>query len=144
MKNTYKNIDLIGILNTLNKFQNSKLPQKISYAITKNSIIFSKEYECYEKELTKLKEQYDEYIVKDNNGKTEVNSSGVPKFNNADMEKEFILKLNELLSIDIEVDVYTINENCFDYDDINNRYDILSPSDIMYLQRILCGVGVNE
>ena len=140
MKNTYTNRDIIAILNTLNQYQNSKLPQKISYAITKNTMVYSKEYECYEKELTKLKETYDEYIVKNDKGEIEIGNFGIPKFKDTSVEKEFITKLNELLSIEVEVNAYHINEECFNYDDTNNKYDSLSPSEMLYLQRVLCGV----
>ena len=140
MKNIYTNRDVIGILNTLNQYQNSKLPQRISYAITKNTMIFSKEYEYYEKELTKLKDEYKEYMVKDAKGELEVNTIGMPKFNDTSMEREFVNKVNELLSIEVKVDIYHIDEKCFDYDDVNNKYDALSPNEMIYLQRILCGV----
>ena len=36
-----KNTEVISMLNNLSKYKDTKLPQKISYAITKNNIILS-------------------------------------------------------------------------------------------------------
>lgn len=132
-----KNGDMILILNNLPKLAEKKLPQKISYAITKNNMLLVKEYEVYAKELEKLNNEYDEYFIKDKDGNTELNDIGLPKIKD-NMSKEYYGKVNELLSIDIDVDLYKIDEECFNYDDTVGKYDVLSLSEIMFLQSFLC------
>lgn len=142
-----KNIELIATINVLSSCNNKKLPQKISYAITRNHMILEKEYQYYDKELKNIFSQYEKYFDKDNNGKNILNSNGIPKIKSEykeSNENEFLSKINELLNIEIDIDFYTIDEYCFNYDDGNGKYDVLSPIEIINLQRILCGVGMNE
>ena len=57
MNNTNKKITnaiLISFIKILDGVSKKKMPQKISYAITKNIINLSKEYECYITELEKI------------------------------------------------------------------------------------------
>ena len=49
-----KNLELIVIINILSSFNDKKLPQKISYAITRNYMILEKEYQYYDKEEQQL------------------------------------------------------------------------------------------
>ena len=139
-----KNTEVISMLNNLSKYKNTKLPQKISYAITKNNIILSKEYEYYESEINKIKELYSTHMFKDKNGEIEMYSNGIPRLDDDTLEKEMIHRINELLLIENDIDMHIIDEDCFNYDDCNGKYDVLSPIEIMNLQRILCGVGMNE
>ena len=139
-----KNTEVISMLNNLSKYKDTKLPQKISYAITKNNIILSKEYEYYESEINKIKELYSNHMFKDKNGETEMYSNGIPRLDDDTLEKEMIHRINELLLIENDIDMHIIDEDCFNYDDCNGKYDVLSPIEIMNLQRILCGVGMNE
>lgn len=131
-----KNVEIVMILNSLGSFNEKKLPQKISYAITKNNMILAKEYEVYVKELEKLNAEYNEYMIKDENGELELNPSGIPKVK-SEVEEEYYGKINELLNIEIEVNIYTIDEECFDYDDIKGKYDSLSVSEQMMLRALL-------
>ena len=48
------NYEMVQILNNLKLFENKKLPQKISYAIVKNIMALTKEYDVYIKQLEKL------------------------------------------------------------------------------------------
>ena len=139
-----KNAEVISMLNNLSKYKDTKLPQKISYAITKNNIILSKEYEYYESEINKIKELYSTHMFKDKNGEIEMYSNGIPRLDDDTLEKEMIHRINELLLIENDIDMHIIDEDCFNYDDCNGKYDVLSPIEIMNLQRILCGVGMNE
>ena len=139
-----KNTEVISMLNNLSKYKDTKLPQKISYAITKNNIILSKEYEYYESEINKIKELYSRHMFNDKNGEIEMYSNGIPRLDDDTLEKEMIHRINELLLIENDIDMHIIDEDCFNYDDCNGKYDVLSPIEIMNLQRILCGVGMNE
>ncbi len=40
--------------------------------------------------------------------------------------------------MEVDVDLYTIPEEYFDYEDEKNMYDILSAQDILMLRSILC------
>ena len=79
----YRNIEIINVINFLNKFGDMKLPAKISFAINK---------------------MYEE--------------------------------INDLLSLEVEVGRFYIDESTFDYDD--SKYDILTPKDMFALMDFLC------
>ena len=132
-----KNIDLISINQILNTYAEKKLPQKISFAITKNMMILSKDLEVYFKSLQKILDEYKEFYKKNQNGETVNLPIGVPEVDEGHME-EYIKELDELLGIEIEIELYTIDESVFDYDDTSGRYDVLTASDIIQLQNILC------
>ena len=131
------NYNIIGLLNTLNKFANKRLPQKICYAITKNVMIIDKEYKIYTEQLKKIIDNYDEYIEVDENGQKKFSEQGIPVMIDEIQRENFIKELNDLLSIDVELNLFTINEECFDYDN-DNIYDSLTPSEIITLQNICC------
>lgn len=131
------NYNIIGLLNTLNKFANKRLPQKICYAITKNVMIIDKEYKIYTEQLKKIIDNYDEYIEVDENGQKKFSEQGIPVMTDEIQRENFIKELNDLLSIDVELNLFTINEECFDYDN-DNIYDSLTPSEIITLQNICC------
>lgn len=131
------NFAVINMINTLEKFAGKKLPQKISYAITRNLFFLQKDYECYIKSLNKIFSEYDEYIVKDEEKNFMVNDLGLPIIDSK-VEKEFNDDIANLLNIEIEINFYNIPENVFDYEDGLNRYDSLSAEDIINLQSVLC------
>ena len=130
------NYTMVNILNTLNSFGNKKLPQKISYAITRNIMIFRKEYECYENAFKKLLAKYDKDIEKDVDGNIVQNKDGIPVVN-GEASKDFYNELNELLRIELDVNIYQIPSDVFDYED-SERYDAMSASEIIQLQSIMC------
>lgn len=132
-----KNYDLINIANILEHFSTLKLPQRISYAITKNSMIISRDYEVYETELKKIFSHYDKYILKDDSGNIKYDSKGIPLIK-SEYSEEFNKCILELLNIEIKVEFYHISESLFEYDD-SEKYDALSAKDIITLQNILCG-----
>lgn len=130
------NYTMVNVLNALNNFGDKKLPQKISYAITKNIMIFRKEYECYEREFKKLLAKYDKDIEKDVDGNIVQNKDGIPVVN-GEASKDFYNELNELLRIELDVNIYQIPSDVFDYED-SERYDAMSASEIIQLQSIMC------
>lgn len=131
------NLELLNMMNILNAFAEKKLPQKISYAITRNLILLQKDYDCYMKSLKKLFSDYDEYIIKDENGDMVSNDLGIPIVG-SEVQKEFNEELSNLLNIEIEIEPYHIPENVFDYEDNVHCYDSLSAVDIINLQHVLC------
>ena len=136
------NYTMVNVLNTLNSFGNKKLPQKISYAITRNIMIFRKEYEFYEREFGKLLVKYDKDIEKDVDGNIVHNKDGVPVVN-GEASKDFYNELNELLMIELDISIYQISPEVFDYED-SERYDAMSASEIIQLQSIICDMANEE
>ena len=136
------NYTMVNVLNTLNSFGNKKLPQKISYAITRNIMIFRKEYEFYEREFGKLLVKYDKDIEKDVDGNIVHNKDGVPVVN-GEASKAFYNELNELLMIELDISIYQISPEVFNYED-SERYDAMSASEIIQLQSIICDMANEE
>lgn len=131
-----KNIDLINILNVLLKYSDKKFPQKISYAITRNLMLLSKDKEVYETSLKNLFNSYEKDFIKDKAGKPVVNNIGIPLVKDISKE-QFDKELSDLLSIEIDVNLYSIDESCFDYDD-SDKYDLLTPNELLSLISVLC------
>lgn len=130
------NAVLVGFINSLSLFEEKKLPQKISYAITRNMIVAQKEYGIYENQLKKIIKDYEQFIIKDDDDKPIFEENGLPKI--VDSEKEnFAHEINDLMGIEIDFDLYDIDISAFDYED-SERFDPLSPADIMLLQSMIC------
>ena len=136
-----KNIDLVRISNVLEEYSTYKLPQRISYAITKNMINLSNDVKCYTESLNKIVSGYKEYFVKDNNGEISYNAMGVPNVDD-EHNSEYLKEIHELLKIDIDISLYTIPIDIFDYND--DKYDALSALDLIKLQKILCNENDGE
>ena len=132
-----RNFELLTIANILGSFGNKKMPQKISYAITRCNMCLANELEYYNECLKNIISNYEPYIIKDNDGNPKLYPTGIPMVKK-EYEKDYDKDVTDLLNIEIEVDIYTIDENCFNYDDSNNKYDVLSPIEITQLQQILC------
>lgn len=131
-----KNKDILAHVNTLNDYCEKKLPQRISYAITRNAKIFSNEVDFYNEALKKILDDYKEYYVKNENGEPQIDSaSGLPVVISEHVN-DFMQEIFELLEIEVEVTPYFISESLFDYDD--EKYDAMSAIDIMNLQNVLC------
>lgn len=131
-----KNKDILAYVNTLNDYCEKKLPQRISYAITRNARIFSNEVDFYNEALKKILDDYKEYYVKNENGEPQIDSaSGLPVVA-PEHVNDFMQEIFELLEIEVEVTPYFISESLFDYDD--EKYDAMSAIDIMNLQNVLC------
>lgn len=127
---------LVNLLNTLGSYSEYKLPQKIGYAITRNMMVIQKEYAVYEKQMKKIFENFKEYTLKDDDGNLLFEENGLPKIEQ-DHLSDFIKEMNELLSIEVDIELYHVDESVFDFED-SARFDPLSPNDIMILQSILC------
>lgn len=130
------NFTLVNMMNVLQSYSDKKLPQKISFAITRNLMKISKEYSVYDAQLKKLFESYSNHMVKDDDGNMQTYDSGIPIVDES-IKAEFDEQISELLNIEIEVDMYYIDPDVFDYDD-KGIYDAMSAQDIMVLQSILC------
>lgn len=133
-----KNITIVGTLNILNSFADKKLPQKISYAITRNLMLFQKEYQYYEVEMKKLEAKYDGSFVHTEKGEITRDQKGIPILSTNQEQEAYNKELYELLNIEIDIPVYYIDSEEFNYDNDAGRYDIMSASDILTLQSVLC------
>lgn len=130
-----KNVELVSVAQTLDLFAEKYLPQKISYAITRNITMIGSDLQCYSKSLDKILKTYNDFVVKDDKGKIVKLPIGVPKVDDKHIE-EYLKEINELLNIEVDIDFYTIDDDLFDYED--NKYDPMSAKDILALQKILC------
>ena len=130
------NIAIINMFKTLDKFATKRLPQRLSYAITKNIMILKPDFECYDQEIKKLMEQYDDKMIKNGKGEIQFNQLGVP-FVQEEYSEEFNEALTEFLNIEVEVNLYYVSDEIFNYDD-SNKYDVMSAMDIFELQEIIC------
>ena len=137
------NAMLINYIKFLDSISNKKYPQKISYTITKNILNLSKEYECYITELEKIFNEYSNNFILDDNGNKTFDSNGIPIVQDG-VKENYFTSLNNLLNLDIDISIYTVDEKYFDYDDLDGRYDVLSPMEIIQLQSILCKDDTNE
>lgn len=130
------NMVLVNLINTLGSYSTYKLPQKISYAITKNIMTIQKEYNVYEQQMKKIFENFDQYTLKDENDNSLFEENGLPKIQK-EHQDDFIKEMNELLKIEVDIALYYVDSTVFDYED-SPRFDPLTPNDIMMLQSILC------
>lgn len=130
------NTILVNYDNVLGYFGKKKLPQKISYAITKDMIIISKELEAYRTSLQKIIDAYKDYQVKNESGEIENMPIGIPKVDK-DHEVDYLSEVEDLLNIETDIELYYIEEEVFDYQD-SERYDAMSAHDILTLQSVIC------
>lgn len=131
-----KNINIINYDAILGRYVEKRLPQKISFAITKNLFIIAKELEPYRKSLQKIIDSYEDYQVKDDKGELVNLDIGIPKVDK-EHEKDYFSEVEELLNIEVEIELYQIDADAFDYPD-SERYDAMSAKDIVNLQSVLC------
>ena len=132
----YKNIKVINVIDFLNKFGDMKLPVKISFAIIKNQNYFNKEYQVYIEALKKIYDAYSDNFAKDDKGNVTVNKNGLPIIEDKEIYKKLQDEIAELLSMEVEVERFYIDESTFDYDD--SKYDVLTPKDMFSLMDFLC------
>lgn len=131
------NMKLVQVMNLLQGYMSKRLPQKISYAIMKNFSILSNEYQYYQKQYQKILEEYKDKIELDDDGKQKTDANGVPIVKDDKSRKEIYQALEELLSIEIDIDLHLVQDECFDYED-SDRYDALTPADLYNLKLLLC------
>ena len=130
--NTYYN-NLIA--DHMNQYNDAKL------RLEDEKKVLEKEYQYYDKEIKKIFSQYEKYFELDNDNKPIVNTNGIPLIKDEykdEVQGKYTSEINELLNIESDVDLYSISVDCFEYDDADNKYDILTPMEIMNLQRIIC------
>ena len=130
------NLDLITIYNILETYGQKKFPQRISYAIVRNTTLLAHDVEAYNKALQKILDEYEPYTIKKEDSTTEMQDNGLPKVDK-EHEESYTNDIIELLNIEIEVNLHTIDEKEFDYED-SEKYDAMSASEILTLQRVLC------
>ena len=130
---------LTGV-DSLKRFAIQELKNLNNYS---DIINLSKEYECYITELEKIFNEYSNNFVLDDNGNKTFDINGIPIVQD-NVKENYFNSLNNLLNLDIEVPIYTIDDKYFDYDDSDNRYDILSPIEMIQLQNIICDGDNNE
>lgn len=133
----YKNIEVVSIVNFLNSISEKKLPQKISYAIMRNTSNFQKECNYYEQALKKILEGYKDFFVKKSDDELVMTSIGVPLVDNKHM-KEYTGEIQELLDIEVEIQIYKIDSKDFDYEDPNGKYDVLTVKELLQLTNLFC------
>lgn len=133
----YKNIEVVSIVNFLNSISEKKLPQKISYAIMRNTSNFQKECNYYEQALKKILESYKYFFVKNSDDELVMTSIGVPLVDNKHME-EYTEEIQELLNIEVEIQIYKIDSKDFDYEDPNGKYDVLTVKELLHLTNLFC------
>lgn len=130
------NFDIINMIGILERYTETRLPQKISYAITRNIMLMQNDYKCYSDELNKILKRYEEYMVKDNNQKIVTNQNGLPVVKD-EVVDDYNDEICSLLNIKINIELYTIPISSFNYEE-DGKYNSLLPKDIMILQSILC------
>lgn len=136
-----KNIDIINYMNFLTSMSEKKLPQKITYAIVRNLKIIKEEYDLYFESLNKMIKSYADNILKDKDGNVQMYQSGLPKVDKT-VEEEYLKDANDLLSIEVEIDMFKIPEVTFNYE--NEKYDVLSVKELMCLIDLMGEVSDKE
>lgn len=133
---TILNTTLVRNMNTLMPLAEKKLPIKLSFPIAQNLNAFQKAYETYEKALKQVYETFHEDMILDDDGNHRIAKNGIPMVN-ASAKDSFEQELADLLMQKVDVEIKPIDDAAFEYED-NDRYDVLTPAEIMQLQTILC------
>lgn len=131
-----KNYEIIDMINELDKLADKRLPQKISYAITRNLMKLQQDYECYTKTLQKIMSRYIDYAEKDKSGNPIYNENGTPKIKDEKKLADFNTDVSALLNIDVDTELYYVDESFLDYDD--EKYDVLTVKENFSLRKNLC------
>ena len=136
------NNTMIKAIDFLRLFKDKYLPQKISYAIVKNSILLGKEYEeVYLVQVDAIleKARQEGMLLLDDKGEIIIDeTTGFPMTNpeNPKYKTELESRLTELLECEVTIDGFvTVDEKYFDYSD--EKYDALTPNQLITLMDIL-------
>ena len=117
-----KNRDIVNFINGCTALKEKKLPIKIGYAVHRNILSLA---EAAEASNVARENIIEEHAEKDSEGKPVVKDNSYVFKDTQRFNKD----LEELLSIDTEVNLHTISEKDIEkYDD--SRYDALTLSDI--------------
>ena len=139
MNKKVTNFAIVNMINFLESMSDKKLPQKIDYAIARNIITLSKDYEIYSKSLIRIYESYKGFAIEDEDGNIMRNDMDIPILSDEEKQKQMNDEISELLNIEIDVDMFMIDEEVFNYDD-TDKYDSISAMDIINLQNIICDI----
>lgn len=131
------NIGLLEMNTFLSQYEDKKLPQKITFAIMKNLSLYAKEQQLYQEALKKILDKYNEYCEKDEEGNVKTEENGLPVIMEA-YRANFYEEVNDLLMIENEIKPYYIDKEVFEYEDTNNKYDVLTAKETFILMSILC------
>ena len=115
------NEKILNTINTLGNLNNTQLPIKVAYAISKNINKIECELKAYNTEKAKL---IDKYAEKDEEGKLKVDEYGNVNIKEAHKE-EWNRDIKELLSIENEIDIHMIQ-----LDDLLNANYNISPAEL--------------
>ena len=132
-----KSADINVLFANLSALANKKLPVKVSYAVSRNLNKLQSEMEIAERERIKLCEQM---AKKDKDGNPiKITENGSEHYDIEDMSA-LVAAVEELRNTEIDVDIVMIQqtvEELLDLIDMTpDRYDALTPSEIMTLERI--------
>lgn len=100
------NRDMQGKVQTLSTLANKQLPVKVSYALAKNINTLNKELKIFEEEKMKIIKAY---AVKNEHGEPKIKDNKFVFIEGK--EEECDKKYNELLDIEVEFDVRTVDIN---------------------------------
>jgi len=132
------NFTMISLVNFLNDYTGKRLPQKINYAISRNMSKLQEEYKFYETSLNGIMNTYREhFVMNEESGQPEVDNNGLPKVDDS-VSEDYYNEISALLSIEVDVNLYFVDESVFDYDETKGNYDVIPAKDILALQSILC------
>ena len=121
MKLNLSNEKILNTINVLGKLNNSQLPIKVAYAISKNVNKIESELKVYNSEKARL---IDKYGVKDEEDKLIADEYGNVNIKEEHKE-DWNRDIKELLSIENEIDIHMIQ-----LDDLLNSDYSISPAEL--------------
>lgn len=123
------NRQVIEFINNVsaNKLASKRLPVKVAYAISRNLDKMNNIITSYE---TARKTLLDQYAEKDEEGKAKVKDGNYVI--QEDQKQAFSDEMKELLEVENEIDLHTINMNEVEKCD-TDKYDSLTTADLMTL-----------
>lgn len=123
------NRQVIELINSVsaNKLASKRLPVKVAYAISRNLDKMNNIITSYE---TARKTLLDQYAEKDEEGKAKVKDGNYVI--QEDQKQAFSDEMKELLEVENEIDLHTINMDEVEKCD-TDKYDSLTTADLMTL-----------
>ena len=123
------NRQVIEFINSVsaNKLASKRLPVKVAYAISRNLDKMNNIITSYE---TARKTLLDQYAEKDEEGKAKVKDGNYVI--QEDQKQAFSNEMKELLEVENEIDLHTINMDEVEKCD-TDKYDSLTTADLMTL-----------
>ena len=123
------NRQVIEFINSVsaNKLASKRLPVKVAYAISRNLDKMNNIITSYE---TARKSLLDQYAEKDEEGKAKVKDGNYVI--QEDQKQAFSDEMKELLEVENEIDLHTINMDEVEKCD-TDKYDSLTTADLMTL-----------